>query len=450
MSVFQPVSIDWHVRDKDDPGILKVYLFQKNPVQKPIVTWKTALVEKLNQYNRSQYANQKFFTQNADGSTMSQYQDQKYTLGLWTSRANYAHFDALHEKYKYIAGRFCGDEMNPGYINTSIAENHICMYVTDSSTGEERLHSIVMFYFKSQTVIYIDIFCTSTVPGYVNFRGGYRLMSLLYGICRLLGVHIELHSLNAAIEFYKKWGYTETHDSTKSLPKFTSTCDPRNSMSFKDVAKQVVDKTRVLSGIKGFAGTLEQEEAFANAKIKEAEDIKKNVFHTINILDRVDSGLTEAEAEAEADVKVEVEIVYHKINNLYWKVSNKVFDDNGNVISYNLYDDDEDNMKMIFCVPAQNVETQYAEKQRDAREEVNKSFKNRPTGKHLLNRDMEWLKAKKRKPKQKWTKEDENKMNSNGLFNFLPGGSSRKQPRKTKTKKKRRNSKKIYKAKNLI
>jgi len=95
MSAFQPpqpVSIDWHVRDKDKYGTLKVYLFQNNPELKPIVKWRNALVEKLNQYNLSQFANRGFFTLKADGSTTSRYQNQTYTLGPVTNQANYVHF----------------------------------------------------------------------------------------------------------------------------------------------------------------------------------------------------------------------------------------------------------------------------------------------------------------------------------------------------------------------
>ena len=94
-------------------------------------------------------------------------------------------------------------------------------------------------------------------------------------------------------------------------------------------------------------------------------------------------------------------------------------------------------MKMIFCVPAQNVETmdthrgrlmeKKASDKQNWREEQQdrESFKHRPTGKHLVNDYA--TKSLLRKLKKR--------------------GGSRK-PRKTK--KRRRNSKKIYKAKNLI
>ena len=298
-------------------------------------------------------------------------------------------------------------------------------------------------------IIFIYIFCTSTLRDYVNFRGGYRLMSLLYGICRLLDVHIELHSLDAAIEFYKKWGYKETPDSSKSLPKFTSTCDLRNEMSFKDVAKKVIATTSVLSGIKGFAGTPEQEEAFAKAqeeafaKIEEAEDIKNSVFHTINILDRVNSGATEddaeAEAEAEPEAEVEVEVVYH--NNDYWKVTNKDFDANGNVISYNLYiEDEEGNMKMSLCVPAQNVEIMDDHSKRLMNEKVREK--------------KSWLAEKREKDKKlvlksyrgfNHTSRSHGRAGTKGLKEKVVlgiKGGSRKQPRKTKKRKTKRNSKK--------
>jgi len=434
----QPVSIDWHVRDGTNDGILKVYLFQKIPESNPIVRWKNALVEKLNQYNRANHANRGLFTENADGSTTSDYQDQSYTLGPLPNQANYRHFHALHAKYR---GDFCGDEMNPGYINIAInTKNYICMFVTDSSTGEEKLHSVVIFYFKSTSSnIYIDIFCTSTIPGYVNFRGGYRLMSLLYGICRLLGLDIELHSLDAAIEFYKNWGYREIRDTTKSLPKFVSSCAPRNKMSFQEVGQYVVEANRIISGIKGFAGTPEQQEAFAKAQedIKEGEGIKNSVFSHINILDRVNSGSTEAEAEAEAqaepEVNVNAEVVFH--NDDYWKVTNKVFDDKGKVISYDLYQEDaEGNMKMSLCVPAQNVETMDEHRKRLMSDKVRQATEYH--GRRVFSDDFAMKSLKKKMQKQK---------SSN---NGSKGGS--RKPRKTKKRKTKRNSKKIYKAKNLI
>lgn len=438
--------IDWHVRENKDSTeykSLRVYFFQKTPNEHNIIEWRNALVDKINQYNQSQLAN--FSLPN---------QPQSYTFTQQVNDANYALFNSLHTKYP---GDFCGDDMNPMYINISIGKDNICMYVTDSSTGEERLHSVVIFDFKTNTVlhnsiikltpiIYIDIFCTSTLRGYVNFRGGYRLMSLLYGICRLLRREIHLHSLDAAIEFYKKSGYKETPDPKSSLPKFVSTCAPRNKKTIKDVVEYVVAAKRLISGIRGFAGTPEQEEAFAKAQaIKEEKDIKNSLFSRINDLDREDSGLTEAQSE----VVVEAEVVYH--NNDYWKVSNKVVDDNGTVISYNLYSENhEGNMTIRMCVPAEYVEpmdehskrllnekaTQkqswlaeeqerriaQEEQQRVAREEeVSESFKNRPTGSHLFDFPTKRL-IDKLKKKSK--------------------GGSRKQPRKTKKRKTKRNSKK--------
>ena len=446
MSAFQPpqpVSIDWHVRDKDKYGTLKVYLFQNNPELKPIVKWRNALVEKLNQYNLSQFANRGFFTLKADGSTTSRYQNQTYTLGPVTNQANYVHFQYLHTKYP---GDFCGDGMDSKYLDTTInSKNRICMYVTDDSTGEERLHSVVTFYLESITMIYIDVFCTSTVPGYVQFRGGYRLMSLLYGICRLLRMGIRLHSLDAPIDFYKSWGFVETcNNTTNNMPEMTSNCNKRHKLSFKEAVKHVIDSK-------------EQKNAFA-------ETINEH-FHSINLIEIENSG----ETGFKPDVNVEIKTVIYgnhkrKYDDVHkndyaglWNVNHSVFT-NGVITSYNLYrDDDDGNPQILLNVPADNVETMEEwhnriahEKQRDAREEVNKSFINRPTGNHLLNRHMKWLTEKQKKLKQKWTEEDENEINSNGLFKFSLGGSSRKQPRKTKTKKRRRNSKKIYKAKNLI
>ena len=422
----QPVSIDWHVRDKDKYGILKVYLFQKIPESNPIVRWKNALVEKLNQYNRANYANRGLFTENADGSTTSDYPDQSYTLGPLPNQANYEHFHELHEKYKSDKGRFCGNSMNPNYLHDSVEANHICMYITDDSTGEERLHSVVTFIIEKTTQIYIDVFCTCTEPKYVNFRGGYRLMSLLYGICRLLGMIIRLHSLVSAMKFYEEWGYKLTN-STGSLPEYTSSCALRNRLSFKDVAKTVFFANRIQAN---------RQDAQADAPAN-AEHIQDILSSEIRNLDRKNSGEPEDEYV----------FLLTDVNRGLWKVSNKVFDDKGKVISYDLYtEDDEGDIKYLICVPVQKVETMdehrergFSEKYHNASKRTNGIRKREVANASIRKVQKDTSLNKRRAKTLPWSHEDDKQITWGTSGDGTWGGSKK---RKTKKRKTKRNSKK--------
>jgi hypothetical protein len=279
----QPASIEWYVRDNCHSktlGSLKVYLFQKNPDIKFIRTWKDALTQKINQYNQAQYNN----------TNQGVYVDKTYILGINLCNTNNEHFNKMLEKFgtDNNSKDFCGDEMNGGYLRYTIEhKKRICMFITSEKDGEERLHSVVTFIKDpiKPKCIYIDVLCTCTVPDYVNFKGGYRIMALLYGICKELKYSIRLHSLSAPINFYKSWGFTSTGNRESGLPEFISDCASRANTSLPKAIQTVIAANSLTRAVN--ATKKAKLEAQSNAKL-EAQSNAVNDNNVSIVLDGLD------------------------------------------------------------------------------------------------------------------------------------------------------------------
>jgi len=365
----QPASIEWYVRDNCHSktlGSLKVYLFQKNPDIKFIRTWKDALTQKINQYNQAQYNN----------TNQDVYVDKTYILGINLCNTNHKHFNTLLTNFTSDTNEyFCGDEMNGGYLGYTIEnKNRICMFVTSEKDGEERLHSVVTFIKDPDSVnsIYVDVLCTCTVANYVNFKGGYRIMALLYGICRQLGYSIRLHSLNAPINFYKSWGFESTGNAQGGLPEFTSQCDSRSNYTFKEAAKMV---SAAKTAQTAFA--LAAEDNAEATLIDDIDDVNdNNVSNVLDVLDReysTDSNASESTASimdanenpiVVNDTAITEQVLYNgKLSNVFDK-----YEING-IVKYDLYIDNEDGtMIMQFGISEFDVETMEQYRKRIASE----------------------------------------------------------------------------------
>jgi hypothetical protein len=241
----QPKGMIWKVRDNCHSNILgelKVYLFQKTP-SLFFEKWRIGLNTKISEYNQSQYNNIR----------QPQVPTPEYTIDQSNHIGNYNHFFNLLEKFsREKRENFCGTQMNPMYLNSSIDKNYICMFVTSTVTTDERLHTVCTFNSNDHDnpnligSIYIDVLCSCTVPNYIMFKGGYRIMALLYGICKRIFFFptITLNSLSSAEDFYKSWGFTQTGKrDTNGLPEFESECE-RPGSTTKDVIQRVIDMNR--------------------------------------------------------------------------------------------------------------------------------------------------------------------------------------------------------------
>jgi hypothetical protein len=245
--VSKPKGMIWKVREKCDStilGELKVYLFQKRPG--PFFEkWRKGLNTKITEYNQSQYNN----------IGQPQVLTPEYTIDPSNHIGNYNYFLFLLEKFsRETRNNFCGTQMNPRYLHSSIEENNICMFVTSIKNGttDEILHSVCMFNsnnFDNPNLIgdiNIDVLCSCTIDNYIKFKGGYRIMALLYGICRNIFFFptITLNSLSKAEDFYKSWGFTQTGRVDKNgLPELESECQRPRSTT-KNAVQRVIEMNR--------------------------------------------------------------------------------------------------------------------------------------------------------------------------------------------------------------
>ena len=196
---------------------LKVYMCFSDNNNQDFINFFNAIGRKLNNYNQVDY-----FSANIP-----------YRLQNLPNRENLLLLSELLRKH----GNFCGDIMNPMYLEESAnKKDRMCIFITGTNRlnrNEERLHSAATVYFSDksipsdsesssassnsmtfsrQKVLNVEAICAAP-RNYVTYNGGRRMMALLVGACREMSIkNIYLNAINVpqTLNFYKSLGFEKT------------------------------------------------------------------------------------------------------------------------------------------------------------------------------------------------------------------------------------------------